>query len=355
MRRLVAAVLAVLVLFLCGCQSGSEGNMMPESEGAGTDFEPESGGVEADFEPENESAEADFEPDIEGVETNSQLESGVTETAFQLESGEYLLNAVYTDAGGGSVVLLIAGSGPSDADETVGALKPFADIAEELAERGISTLRVEKRTFRYADTFEITDGIEEEYFEDCRAALQWMREQSSTEKVYLLGHSFGGQIAAVLAENDGGIAGMILWNSTPRHLADVMCDQYVQIDPENKTAYEEFADAAKEASYDTAKGYYYYGASDYYWAGYNRIDVIGSIKSAGIPVLIINSRDDAQIFSEDMQLWQDSLEGDGNVGINLYDGMSHLGYRFDANDQTAYYSTLEFPQELIEDFVFFCK
>lgn len=344
MRRLVAAVLAVLILLLCGCQSGTEGNMMPEGEGTETDFESESGGMETDFESENE-----------GVITDSQLESGVTETAFQLESGEYLLNAVYTDAGGGSAVLMIAGSGPSDADETVGALKPFADIAGGLAEQGISTLRVEKRTFRYADTLELTDGIEEEYFEDCRVALQWLREQSSTEKVYLLGHSLGGQIAAVLAENDGDIAGMILWNSTPRHIADVMCDQYVQIDPENTTAYEEFADVAKEVSYDTAKGYYYYGAPDYYWAGYNGIDVIGSIKSAGIPVLIINSKDDAQIFSEDIQLWQDSLEGEENVEIKLYDGMSHLGYRFDASNQAAYYSTQEFPQELIEDFASFCR
>lgn len=344
MRRLVAVALTMLVLLLCGCQSGAEGNLMPESEG-----------METDIAPENGSEEADFESESGGSETDSQLESRVTETAFQLESGEYLLNAVYTDAGGGSVVLLIAGSGPSDADETAGALKPFADIAVGLAEQGISTLRVEKRTFRYADTLELTDGIEEEYFEDCRAALQWLREQDGTEKVYLLGHSLGGQIAAVLAENDSDIAGMILWNSTPRHLADIVCDQYVQIDPDNKIAYEEFANAAKEASYDTAKGYYYYGAPDYYWAGYNGIDVIGSIKIAGIPVLIINSREDAQIFSEDIQLWQDLLEGDGNVEIKLYDGMSHLGYRFDASDQTAYYSTQEFPQELIEDFASFCK
>lgn len=356
MRRHAAIVLAVLMLLLCGCGSGTEGNKPPESKDPETTLQPESEGSEADVQPDSEGHETATQPDSEGSETTTQLESGVTETAFQLESGGYLLDAVYTNAGGEPAVLLIAGSGPSDADETVGGLKPFADIAKGLAEQGISVLRVEKRTYRYAASLELTDGIEEEYFEDCRAAIQWLREQEGTEKVYLLGHSLGGQIAPVLAVQDGDIAGMILWNSTPRHLADVARDQVIQIDPENKAVYEELAVAAKAASYETAKeNYYYYGVNEYYWAGYNGIDVIGSIKSAGIPVLILNSRGDAQIFEEDIQLWQELLEGDENVEIKLYDDMSHMGYRFDASDEAAYYIPQEFPKELIEDFADFCK
>lgn len=356
MKRNIAAVLAVLVLLFCGCGNGTEGNRPPEGEGPETTLQPESGNPETTVQPESGSPDTTSQPDSQNPETTAQPEGGVTETAFQLESGGYLLDAVYTDAGEGPAVLLIAGSGPSDADETVGGLKPFADIAGGLAEQGISVLRVEKRTYRYAASMEPTDGIEEEYFEDCRAAIQWLREQEGTEKVYLLGHSLGGQIASVLAAQDGDIAGMILWNSTPRHLADVARDQFIQLDPDNKAAYEELAVAAKETSYESARSiYYYYGANEYYWAGYNEIDVVGSIKSAGIPVLIINSRDDAQIFEEDIQLWQELLEGDENVEIKLYDGMSHLGYRFDVNDQTAYYSPQEFPGELIEDFADFCK
>ena len=317
-RRYAAIVLAVLVLLLCGCGSGTEGSRPLEGEGPETTLQPESEGPETTAQPENEGPATTAKPDSDGSEMTAQPEGGITETAFQLESGGYLLDAVYTNAGEGPAVLLIAGSGPSDADETVGGLKPFADIAKGLADQGISVLRVEKRTYRYAASLELTDGIEEEYFEDCRAAIQWLREQEGTEAVYLLGHSLGGQIAPVLAAQDGDIAGVILWNSTPRHLADVACDQCIQIDPENKAAYEELAVAAKAASYETAKdNYYYYGVNEYYWAGYNGIDVIGSIKSAGIPALIINSRSDAQIFEEDIQLWQESLEGDENVEIKL--------------------------------------
>ena len=46
------------------------------------------------------------------------------------------------------VVLLIHGSGASDMDERIFDNKPFADIAAGLAERGIASLRYNKRTSR---------------------------------------------------------------------------------------------------------------------------------------------------------------------------------------------------------------
>jgi len=356
MKKHAAIVLTVLILLLCGCQSGTEGNELPESGSLETSLPSEKKDPITSVQPESEGAETVVQSESGGTKTTVQPKDGVSETAFQLKSGEFLLDAVYTEAGEGPVVLLIAGSGPSDADETQGALKPFADIAKGLAEQGVSSLRVEKRTYGYADSFEATDGIEEEYLEDCRAAIQWLREQERTERVYLLGHSMGGQVAPVLAAQDGDIAGMILWNSTPRHLADVIRNQFIQLDPENKGAYEELAAAAKEVSYETADGsHYYFGVNGYYWAGYNEIDVIGSIKTAGIPVLIINSRNDSQIFEEDIQLWQEAFQSSEDVEIKLYDDMTHLGYRFDADNQAAYYSPQEFPKELIEDFAAFCK
>lgn len=105
------------------------------------------------------------------------------------------LNAVYTcAANGGSApaVLMISGSGPCDYNETVGTLEPLADIAAKLAERGISSLRFEKRTFRFTKDFKSTDGIETEYLEDCRAALSYLRSLEKTDGVYLLGHSLAG-------------------------------------------------------------------------------------------------------------------------------------------------------------------
>ena len=282
---------------------------------------------------------------------DKELENGITERYFLLESGDYKLNAVYTFCTGNNsaAVLLIPGSGPSDCNETVGLLTPFKDIALGLAENGVNSLRFEKRTYRYPDRFTAKSGLDEEYFDDCKAAVLWLEKQNASG-IYLLGHSLGGQIAAALA-NEVNAKGIILFNSSARHLADVAADQYSRLDPSNKTAYEQYAQAAKAATAGTAKGLYYYSLTDYYWASYNELNVIKSLKNAGIPVLIINSTADDQTFSSDLELWKKELPETEQVTIKVYDEISHYGYRIDTNDTASLYKSAEFPIELIEEFV----
>lgn len=285
-------------------------------------------------------------------------ENGITERYFVLENDGVLLNSVYTypdKSNKSPSVLLISGSGPSDYNETVGLLAPFGDIAKGLAEQGISSLRIDKRTLHYADLFKPTDGIEEEYLKDCRAALTWLKNQENTKSVYLLGHSLGGQIAAVLAEEDKNIKGAVLFNSSPRHLADLMCDQLSINDPANISDYSQYTVAAEKATFQEAKGAYYYGVSDYYWASYNSFDIIGSIKKSGSPVLIVNSTYDNQLFDEDIQQWDYLFGNDSLVTFKCYDDMSHFGYKIDTKVKSQLYSEAEFPPELIEDFAAFIK
>jgi hypothetical protein len=51
------------------------------------------------------------------------------------------------------VVILVHGSGQNDMDETIGAVsnKPFRDLARGLAEKGIASIRYNKRYYQYAD------------------------------------------------------------------------------------------------------------------------------------------------------------------------------------------------------------
>ena len=48
-----------------------------------------------------------------------------------------------------SAVILVQGSGATDQDETAFALKPFRDLAEGLASKGIAVLRYNKRTYEH--------------------------------------------------------------------------------------------------------------------------------------------------------------------------------------------------------------
>ena len=282
--------------------------------------------------------------------------SGVIQRYFVIESEGFLLNAVYTYVPDGKhhpTVLLIGGSGPLDADGTIGAWKPYEDIALGLAGQGICSLRFDKRTLNGAERFLPTDGIEEEYLIDCRTAISCLKKAGISE-IFLLGHSLGGQMAAALTEEPLDLRGIILFNSTPRHLADVAYDQYVRLDPVHATEYRLYADAAKSSTPENAQGYYYYGATDHYWVTYNRLDTLVSIRNAGIPTLIVNSEADLQIFAADLERWQEVVDED-HVTYQLYEDLSHFGYRADLNDNSVIWQSLEFPRELITQFAEFCK
>lgn len=278
-----------------------------------------------------------------------QHESNVAEKHFVLENDGYKLNAVYTYVNDGNshpAVLLIAGSGPSDYNETLGILTPFEDIALGLAENGINSLRVDKRTFGYGADFDMKCGIEEEYLDDCNAAIEYLKSQNISG-IYLFGHSLGGQIATELAASNTSVDGMILFNSSARHLADIACDQYSAIDPGNKESYITYADAAKNAAFADAKGYFYYSASDYYWASYNQIDVAKNIIDTNIKTLIINSRSDKQAFDEDIDMWYALVDGEDNISISIFDDISHFGYRIDTTDTSTLYKRIDFPSDII--------
>lgn len=266
------------------------------------------------------------------------------------ECNGFQLNAVYTYVSDGQThpsVLLISGSGPSDYNETVGLLTPFADISEALANKGINSLRIDKRTLNYGGSFENTHTINEEYLLDCNAAIDYLKSQPETASVSLLGHSLGGQIAAALAADRNDIESIILFNSTARPLIDVLFDQLAAADPANKELYQTLVDAVKALNEETATGRNYLGASDHYWISVNRLNVIENMKHAGIPALIINSENDNQIFDEDVRLWQSEFSQSDLVTIYVDESMSHFGYEIDTADQASLYRRTALPERLI--------
>ena len=286
-----------------------------------------------------------------------RYDDNIVEQYFILTNDGYDLNAVYTyidDDNSHPATLLISGSGPSDFNETIGLLTPFAHIAYGLAENGINSLRIDKRTLHYANEAKITDTIYEEYISDFTTALNFLKEQNITN-LYLLGHSLGGQIATKLAKNASEIDGIILFNSTARHLADVLLEQYRAIDPSNQSAYETYTQIAKECISSNCNGYYYYNTPDYYWASYNELDTIKNIKESNINTLIINSTYDNQLFADDIALWETTFSNYPNITIQIYDDISHFGYKIDTNNTTSLYNKIDFPMELIEQFSSFYK
>lgn len=135
------------------------------------------------------------------------------------------------DAGPGSpVVLMIPGSGPTDRDgnNPLGvAAAPYRLLAEALAAKGVSSVRVDKRGLggskaAVANGNDVTIG---DYAADTHSWVASIRARTKAKCVWVLGHSEGALVALASAQQPQGICGVVLVSGAGRKLSDVIREQ----------------------------------------------------------------------------------------------------------------------------------
>ena len=126
------------------------------------------------------------------------------------------------------VVVMLAGSGPNDRDETIGPNKPFRDIAWGLAERGVATLRFDKRTYAFPKSYKGT--LDSESIDDGVDAVTFAGTLPEVDRnrVYVLGHSLGG-LAAIYVGERVPVAGIVLMAAAGRPMDQVIRDQVKEL------------------------------------------------------------------------------------------------------------------------------
>jgi uncharacterized protein len=133
-------------------------------------------------------------------------------------------------AGHGPVVLIIAGSGPTDRDgNSPGGIlaAPYRLLAEGLVAHGVTTVRTDKRGLGGSKgaTLDGNAVTIPDYVTDVHAWVAVMRKRTDTLCVWILGHSEGGLIAMVAAKSQPDICGLVLLATAGRPMGEVLRDQ----------------------------------------------------------------------------------------------------------------------------------
>jgi uncharacterized protein len=266
------------------------------------------------------------------------------EREVQVGSGEWALPGTLTmpvGKGPFPAVVLVHGSGPNDRDETVGANKPFCDLACGLASRGIAVLRYEKRTKQHAaKCAAIMDSltVKEETIDDALAAVSLLRhtEKVAPSEIFLLGHSLGGMLVPRIGALDAKIAGFIVLAGSTRPLEDIIYSQFKdlftrdgRISDSNKTKLRELElqvarVKSPELSLNTPTADLPLGGPAAYWLDLNRHPTPEIARSMKRPVLILQGGRDYQVTSQDFQGWKDALSSHKNAQFKLYPKLNHL-------------------------------
>ena len=130
------------------------------------------------------------------------------------------------NAGPFPAAILITGSGLQDRDETLGAHKPFAVIADYLTKNGIAVLRVDDRGMGKT-TGETKNATSADFAKDVESAFVYIktRKEINVRKIGLIGHSEGGIIGPMVASRNKDIAFVVLLAGPGIPIADLMTEQ----------------------------------------------------------------------------------------------------------------------------------
>lgn len=276
---------------------------------------------------------------------------------LKLTSGELKLPAILTmpkASGKRPAVVLVHGSGPHDADETIGPNKPFRDLAVGLSSQGIAVLRYEKRTLRNGaklDARKIT--LDDETCDDALAAVGLLRkrEDIDPDRIYVIGHSLGGMAAPYIAKRDGKLAGIVMLAGSARPVLDVLEEQLQYIygldgkvaDEEKKSLDEVHATikTIREGKVDEKTPKILGVAADY-WEKLDKLQPAQVAAKLDCRMLVIQGGRDYQVTKADLDVWQAALKNNKLATFKVYEKLNHLMHTGEGKATPAEYEKAGF-------------
>ena len=123
-------------------------------------------------------------------------------------------------------VILVAGSGAVDRDETVAGIPIFAQLAGALADKGFIVLRYDKRGVGQSGGRSERVTLQD-YADDLVTAVKWMAklENVDSRRIAVAGHSEGGSVGMLAASKEKKIASLVLLNAMGTTGADLILEQ----------------------------------------------------------------------------------------------------------------------------------
>lgn len=233
-----------------------------------------------------------------------------------------------------ATAIIIPGSGPTDRDgnNPIGVTAaPYRLLAQDLAARGIATIRIDKRGMfgSKAATPDANKVTIDDYVGDIGSWIAAAKAQTGASCIWLVGHSEGG-LVALSAAQEKGVCGLVLVATAGRRFGQLIRDQ-LKANPANAPVLPqaEAALSALEAGKhaDTsamhpalAKGLFNPAVQDYL-IDVMRRDPIALLRAYKGRVLVVQGDHDLQVLVDDARKLGAARPG---VAVQVIPGMSHV-------------------------------
>jgi len=261
------------------------------------------------------------------------------------------------------VALLIAGSGPTDrnGNNPIMQNNSLKMLANGLADNGIASLRYDKRAIAQSkiDNFNESDLRFENYIDDAKDWIEFLKNDSTFNKIIVIGHSEGSLLGMIASQNknvDKFISLAGAGESAKKILEKQLSNQPKEF---YETSLKYLDILEKGEMIDSVDQNYYslfrpsiqpYLIS---WFKYNPQEEIAKLK---IPILILQGTTDLQVKEEDANFLHNA---NPNSQLKIIDGMNHVlkESELDIQKNMQTYSNPELPLKdgLIDSIVEFIK
>jgi dipeptidyl aminopeptidase/acylaminoacyl peptidase len=241
-------------------------------------------------------------------------------------------------------IVTITGSGPQDRDEFIGLpeYRPFRQLADSLARRGIATLRMDDRGTG-ASTGAFKGATSADFAEDARAGLAYLRTRPeiNARALGVVGHSEGAVIAPMVAEKEPTLRAIVLLAGVARPARGALQFQLTNLvnhDTSLSGARHDSAIAAIPKKIDSMM------AADKWMNYFLSYDPSATARHVKTPVLILTGANDQQAAPDQVVEQEAAFKAAGNrdVTARVVPNVNHL-FVYDLDGFPGNYKKLKAP------------
>jgi dienelactone hydrolase len=251
------------------------------------------------------------------------------EVVVSTPAGHTLAGTFTRPAGAGRVpaVVTVTGSGPQDRDEASPAIpgwRPFREMADTLARRGIAVLRLDDRGTG-ASGGDFASATSADFADDVRAALAYLRTRPDVDarRLAVVGHSEGGLIGPMVAAEDPALRALVVVAGPARTGREIIHYQQrfaIESFPALSAASRDSMVAAARAELEEA------AARQPWLRFFLDHDPIPTARRVRTPVLVLQCETDRQVTPDQAVLLAAAFREGGNadVTVHIFHDVNHL-------------------------------
>jgi pimeloyl-ACP methyl ester carboxylesterase len=262
------------------------------------------------------------------------------------------------------VVLIIAGSGPTDRDGNNNmGLKTdaYKQLSQQLLQHGIASLRYDKRAIGASKLVNASESDLrfENYIDDAKAWVDMLSKDNRFSRIILAGHSEGSLIALAAAQNNPKVAGLISLEGAGRPADEILKEQLQTLPSDIKDYAYSVIDKLKkgetEPNVPSQYAMLFRASVQPYMISWFKYDPAALMAKLRIPVLIVQGTTDLQVTMTDAEKLTDALP---KATFEMVQDMNHVLKNCKSKEQAEQMATyrdasLPLNEDLVKSVVAF--